>query len=111
MLYRLSYGSIFVGGCPVKRGALCHTRFDHASVFPPLLTRFSRGAKTGAMSEENRPTLSDRGRAEADERKRRQAEALRANLQRRKAQGRARAEAEEGAPCPPGGGGVQDQET
>ncbi|MGE5502352.1 MAG: hypothetical protein ACM3W4_10550 [Ignavibacteriales bacterium] len=40
----------------------------------------------------NTPRLNDRGKAELEERKRRQAEALRANLQRRKLQSRARAD-------------------
>jgi hypothetical protein len=62
------------------------------------------------MSETNHPKLSDRGRTEAEERQRRQAEALRANLARRKAQGRARTEGEAGAACPPSEAGVQDSE-
>jgi hypothetical protein len=40
----------------------------------------------------DRPQFSDRGTAEAEARKRRQAEALRANLARRKEQSRARAD-------------------
>lgn len=67
------------------------------------------------MSQDDQPVLSDRGRTEAAARQRRQAEALRANLARRKAQGRARAEGGAGSegegggePCPPSDPGVQD---
>jgi len=67
------------------------------------------------MNDAKHPVLSHKGRTEAEERQRRQAEALRANLARRKAQGRARAEGgaegAEGAACRPAGAGVQDSES
>ncbi|TAN64515.1 MAG: hypothetical protein EPN20_08245 [Magnetospirillum sp.] len=62
------------------------------------------------MSHDDRPVLSEKGLADAAERTRRQAEALRANLARRKAQSRARTEPET-SPCPDGDHTVQDPET
>ncbi|MBC7907996.1 MAG: hypothetical protein H7Y60_14800 [Rhodospirillaceae bacterium] len=44
------------------------------------------------MTEKKLPVLSDKGNRETEMRKRREAEALRANLSRRKAQTRSRAE-------------------
>jgi len=60
------------------------------------------------MTDAKHPTLSDKGRTEAENRHRRQAEALRANLARRKARARAidaadaadAAGPEAGAPAP-----------
>ncbi|KIM00187.1 hypothetical protein CCC_02975 [Paramagnetospirillum magnetotacticum MS-1] len=68
------------------------------------------------MNDDSCPKFSARGHAEAARRQQRQAEALRANLARRKAQGRARAEGEAeaapgGEPCSASGPGVQDSET
>ena len=68
------------------------------------------------MNDDSNPKFSARGHAEAAARQRRQAEALRANLARRKAQGRARAEDEAaddggGEPCPTPDPGVQDSES
>ena len=64
------------------------------------------------MNTKNRPQISKSGLAEAEDRARRQAEALRANLARRKTQSRARAEGEDGAePCSAPDLGLQDQET
>jgi hypothetical protein len=59
-------------------------------------------ATMAAMSERSRPTpnLTETARAEADERRRRQAEALKANLARRKAQARLREEAGGQDPTP-----------
>ena len=53
----------------------------------------------GAMKDDDKasPDLTEKGREQAEERRRRQAEALRANLARRKAQTRAR----EGTPVAP----------
>ncbi|CAA7619991.1 conserved hypothetical protein [Candidatus Terasakiella magnetica] len=50
-------------------------------------------AENGTMTDTVPPKISAKGKAEASERQRRQAEALRANLARRKAQGRAREDA------------------
>lgn len=68
------------------------------------------------MSDDSNPKFSARGHAEAAARQRRQAEALRANLARRKAQGRARAEGDEeaqagGEPCSTPDPGVQEAES
>ncbi len=70
------------------------------------------------MKDDSSPKFSARGHAEAAARQRRQAEALRANLARRKAQGRARAEGEAegtgeagGESCSPSGPGVQEAES
>lgn len=58
-------------------------------------------AKMRAMSDPKpQPQFSDKGLSEAELRRRRQAEALRANLARRKAQVRSRAEEEPTAPSP-----------
>ena len=62
------------------------------------------------MSKDDLPILSKRGLIEADKRARRQAEALRANLARRKTQGRARTEAESGS-CPDEDHTLQDPKT
>ena len=63
------------------------------------------------MSTQNRPQISKKGLAEAEDRARRQAEALRANLARRKTQSRARAEDEPKAePCSSPELGLQDRE-
>ena len=61
------------------------------------------------MSKDDLPILSKRGLIEADKRARRQAEALRANLARRKTQGNARAETE--GSCPDEDHALQDPET
>ena len=64
------------------------------------------------MSSKNRPQISKSGLAEAENRARRQAEALRANLARRKTQSRARAEGDDVAePCSDPDLGLQDRET
>jgi hypothetical protein len=62
------------------------------------------------MKRKDTPTLAAQGKAEAEARRARQAEQLRANLARRKAQARARtdateadnpdAQSEEAEPCP-----------
>ncbi|MDA8232700.1 MAG: hypothetical protein M0006_15320 [Magnetospirillum sp.] len=46
--------------------------------------------------DDRRPNLTEKAAGEAEERRRRQAEALRANLARRKQQTRARSEADDG---------------
>jgi hypothetical protein len=53
------------------------------------------------------PTLSPKGQTDADERRRRQAEALRANLARRKAQSRAREDETPPASTDPAGNDPQ----
>ncbi|MBI3446960.1 MAG: hypothetical protein HY055_16745 [Magnetospirillum sp.] len=66
------------------------------------------------MSDETRPKVSEKGQAEALARQRRQAEALRANLARRKNQSRARVTDESGAgaeACSPDPSGLQDPQT
>ena len=64
------------------------------------------------MDTKNRPQISKSGLAEAEDRARRQAEALRANLARRKTQSRARAEGEDTAqPCSDPAHELQDRET
>jgi len=50
--------------------------------------------RPGRAKPPGQPTLTDRARREAEERRQRQAKALRANLGRRKAQDRARADAD-----------------
>ena len=62
------------------------------------------------MSKDDRPVLSQSGQAAADNRTRRQAEALRANLARRKTQSRARTEGQT-APCPDEDHSLQDPKT
>jgi hypothetical protein len=66
----------------------------------PLDARPDSG-QNSPMSDSERPTLTDKGKRDADERAKRQAEALRANLARRKAQARARQDQE---PPPPKAG-------
>ena len=112
MLYRLSYGSIdgIVLTSPPKRRALCHTRFRDASVFGAGVDAAALARENRGMSKGKPPGLSERGRDEAAERARRQAEALRANLARRKAQTRARDSAD-GDACPGEGHTVQDPDT
>ena len=62
-----------------------------------------RSRHNGAMSDGRQsPTTTEKSRAQAEERRRRQAEALRANLARRKAQARIRVgEADTGDGAPP----------
>ena len=61
---------------------------------PVVAAIFAR--QNGAMSNDRQPpTTTDKARRDAAERQRRQAEALRANLARRKAQARDRAGQEE----------------
>ncbi len=62
------------------------------------------------MSQQDHPNLSEKGRADAAARQRRQAEALRANLARRKARERLRHDDESRA-CPDDGHGLKDPET
>lgn len=68
-------------------------------------SRHNRAMSDGRPS----PTTTAKAREQAEERRRRQAEALRANLARRKAQARVRAEggteAEDAAPPPDDGAG------
>ena len=96
MLYRLSYGSNLVGagGAP-WRGALYATGFFRASSnflnFFHNLDRRPIPPTIRAMSKDKpQPEFSARGNQEAELRRSRQAEALRANLMRRKAQARGR---------------------
>lgn len=63
---------------------------------PPqhILDDAAKAAKMRAMNDPKiPPQLSDKGQTEAELRRQRQAEALRANLARRKAQSRSRADA------------------
>lgn len=93
MLYRLSYGSVFaVGGCPVKRGALCQSFPPRSSVFFSPLDPKREAVKMLPM---NTPDDTTKKPGPAELRRQRQAQALRANLARRKAQDRARAEEDE----------------
>ncbi len=98
MLYRLSYGSTPAAGGPAgKRRALCHRLGGDASALSRWLTGRTNCAKWPAMTQDDRrPNLTEKAAGEAEERRRRQAEALRANLARRKQQTRARSEADDG---------------
>ncbi len=74
---------------------------------PVVVAFFAR--QNGAMNDgKQHPTTTDKARRDADERQRRQAEALRANLARRKAQARDRAgqEGPDGSADVKGGGGA-----
>lgn len=93
MLYRLSYGSIFaVGRCPVKRGALCQSFPPRSSVFFTPLDPKREAVKMLPMSS---PDDKPQKPSPAELRRQRQAQALRANLAKRKAQDRARADDED----------------
>ena len=98
MLYRLSYGSNLVGagGAP-WRGALYATAVSpRQATFLDKIRILDRRAippTIRAMTKEKSlPELSAKGKSEAELRRQREAEALRANLMRRKAQARGRTE-------------------
>ena len=80
-----------VGGCPVKRGALCQSFSPWSSAFVGALDQKGKVARIAAMNDTQSPAKDGtKAGAQAEARRRRQAEALRANLARRKAQDRAR---------------------
>lgn len=80
-----------------KDSPLVNQLFSHP---PHILDGRRNWAKMRAMSDsKSKPQFSEKGLTEAEVRRQRQAEALRANLARRKAQTRGRAE-DEPAPAP-----------
>ena len=114
MLYRLSYGSNtkLRTNRPARRALYATGDLRTQASLRAILTARRRPTIVAPMSNDDRPSLSEKGRTEADGRARRQAEALRANLARRKAQNRARAVADaESGPCPDADHTVQDPET
>jgi len=81
-----------VGRCPVKRGALCQSFPPRSSVFFTPLDPKREAVKMTAMSSTDDTAKNP---SQAELRRQRQAQALRANLARRKTQDRARAEEDE----------------